>query len=158
MVVAPLIERWARLYNDHKAISDAVTFAHLAGILVGGGVAIAADRAAIGMAPASDVPYTPPLGGRDVHRWVVVGLGVILVSGLLMLCADVHTYVTAPLFWVKMGLTLVLIGNGWVRMRAEQAVLAGMQAARRRFRRTSVASLVLWLVILLAGVMLVTSD
>jgi len=55
-VVAPLIERWARLYNDHKAVSDAVTFAHLAAIMVGGGVAIASDRAALAMAPASDVP------------------------------------------------------------------------------------------------------
>lgn len=157
-MIAPLIERWARLYNDHKAVSDAVTFAHLAGILVGGGVAVASDRAAIQLARTSDVPYVPPLGGRDVHRWVVVGLAVITVSGLGMLFADLHTYTTAPLFWVKMGLTLILIGNGWVRMKAEEAVLAGVAAARSRFRRTSVASLVLWLVILLAGVMLVTSD
>jgi len=157
-VIAPLIERWARLYNDHKAVSDAVTFAHLAGILVGGGVAVASDRAAIQLAGTSDVPYVPPLGGRDVHRWVLVGLAVITVSGLGMLFADLHTYITAPLFWVKMGLTLILIGNGWVRMKAEEAVWAGVAAARSRFRHTSVASLVLWLVILLAGVMLVTSD
>lgn len=157
-MIAPLVERWAKLYSDHKLVSDTVTFAHLAGIMLGGGVAIAADRAALHMAPASDVPYTPPLGGRDVHRWVVAGLAVITVSGLLMLFADLDTYLKAPLFWVKMGLTLVLIGNGWVRLKAEQAVLAGVQAARARFRKTSVASVALWLVILLAGVMLVTSD
>ena len=157
-MVAPLIERWARLYNDHKAVSDAVTFAHLAAIMVGGGVAIASDRAALAMAPASDVPYTPPLGGHAVHRWVVASLAVITISGLGMLFADLHTYISAPLFWVKMGLAVALVGNGWVRMKAEQAVLAGVAAARVRFRRTSVASLALWLVILLAGVMLVTSD
>jgi hypothetical protein len=157
-VIAPLVERWAKLYSDHKLVSDTVTFAHLAGIMLGGGVAIAADRAAIHLALASDLPYSPPLGGRDVHRWVVVGLAVITVSGLLMLFADLDTYLKAPLFWVKVGLTLVLIGNGWVRMKAEQAVLAGVQAARARFRQTSVASLALWVVILLAGVMLVTAD
>ena len=157
-MIAALIERWARLYNDHKAVSDAVTFAHLAGILVGGGVAVASDRAAIQLARTSDVPYVPPLGGRAVHRWVVAGLAVITASGLGMLFADLHTYITAPLFWVKMGLTLILIGNGWVRMKAEEAVLAGVAGARSRFRHTSVASLALWLVILLAGVMLVTSD
>jgi len=157
-MIAPIVARWAKLYNDHKTVSDAVTFAHLAGIMLGGGVAIAADRAAIHLALTNDLPYTPPLGGRDVHRWVVVGLAVITVSGVLMLFADLDTYLTAPLFWVKMGLTVVLIGNGWVRMKAEQAVLAGVQAARARFRQTSVASLVLWLVVLLLGTMLVTSD
>ena len=157
-MIAPLVARWASLYNDHKTVSDTVTFAHLAGIMLGGGVAVAADRAAIHLALASDVPYVAPLGGHAVHRWVVVSLAVITVSGVLMLFADLHTYATAPLFWAKMGLTLVLVGNGWVRMKAEQAVLAGMQAARARFRQTSVVSLVLWLVVLLLGTMLVTAD
>jgi hypothetical protein len=158
MVADLLIARWAHLYNDHKAVSDAVTFAHFAGILLGGGVAVAADRAAIHHARESDLPFAAPLGGHAVHRWVLLSLVLIVVSGMLMLLADVHTYVVEPLFWVKMGLTLVLLGNGYLRLRAERAVVAGVQKARSRFLHTSIASLVLWLVILLAGTMLVSSD
>ena len=158
MVTPLLVARWAHLYSDNKAVSDAVTFVHLTGILLGGGVAIAADRASIQLALQSYAPFVPPLGGHAVHRWVLIGLGLITASGLLMLLADLHTYVTSVLFWIKMGLTLGLVGNGYVRLRAERAVIAGMQAARRRFRSTSLVSFVLWLVILLAGTMLVSSD
>lgn len=157
-MTAGLVATWAHLYNDSKTMSDAVTFVHLAGILLGGGVAIAADRAALHHALDSDVPFLAPLGGRAVHRWVVVALIAITASGVLMLLADVHTYATAPLFWVKMALTLLLVANGYVRLRAERAVLGGVQAARARFRNTSLVSLALWLVILLAGTMLVSSD
>jgi hypothetical protein len=157
-VTAGLVATWAHLYNDSKTMSDAVTFVHLAGILLGGGVAISADRAALHHALDSDAPFLAPLGGRAVHRWVVLALVAITASGVLMLLADLHTYVTAPLFWVKMALTLLLVANGYVRLRAERAVLGGVQAARARFRNTSLVSLVLWLVILLAGTMLVSSD
>jgi len=43
--------RWARLYADHKAVSAGFTYLHLAGILVGGGFAVAADRAALRLSP-----------------------------------------------------------------------------------------------------------
>lgn len=157
-MTAGLVATWAHLYNDNKSMSDAITFVHLAGIMLGGGVAIAADRAALHHALDSDLPFLAPLGGRAVHRWVVVALIAITVSGVLMLLADLHTYVTSPVFWVKMGLTVLLVGNGYVRLRAERAVLGGVHAARARFRSTSLASLVLWLVILLAGTMMVSSD
>ncbi len=157
-MIAGFVASWAHLYNDSKTMSDAVTFVHLAGIMLGGGVAVAADRAALHQALDSDVPYQAPLGGYAVHRWVVVALIAITVSGVLMLLADLHTYATSWLFWVKMGLTVLLLGNGYVRLRAERAVLGGVQAARARFRSTSLVSLVLWLVILLAGTMMVSSD
>jgi uncharacterized protein DUF6644 len=157
-VTASLVATWAHLYNDNRTMSDAVTFVHLAGIMLGGGVAIAADRAALHHAMDSDVPYVAPLGGTAVHRWVIIALAAITASGVLMLFADLHTYVTSPLFWVKMGLTLLLVGNGYVRLRAERAVLGGIQSARTRFRSTSLVSLVLWLAVLLAGTMMVSAD
>lgn len=153
-----LVATWAHLYNDSKTMSDAVTFVHLAGIMLGGGVAIAADRAALHHALDSDLPYVAPLGGTAVHRWVVIALAAITASGILMLLADLHTYITSALFWVKMGLTLLLIGNGYIRLQAERAVLAGVHGARARFRSTSWVSLVLWVVILLAGTMMVSAD
>ena len=155
---AGLVATWAHLYNDNRTMSDAVTFVHLAGIMLGGGVAVAADRAALHLAMSSDGPYVAPLGGTAVHRWVILALAAITASGVLMLLADLHTYVTSLLFWVKMGLTLLLVGNGYIRLRAERAVLAGIQSARSRFRNTSLVSLILWLAVLLAGTMMLSSD
>ena len=157
MLAAQLIARWAHVYSDDKAVSAAVTYVHLTGILLGGGVAVAADRGALRLARGG-ADDASPAGDPLVHRWVVVGLGLIVASGLLMMLADLHTYVTSTVFWVKMGLTLLLVGNGYVRLQAERAVVKGVRAARARLQRTSIASLVLWFVILLAGTMLVSAD
>ena len=37
-------EGWARVYADSRAISTGIMFVHLAGLLLGGGAAVAADR------------------------------------------------------------------------------------------------------------------
>ena len=42
--VSQLFTRWAHLYG-HTPVSAAVTYLHLVGILIVGGVAVAADRA-----------------------------------------------------------------------------------------------------------------
>jgi hypothetical protein len=148
VIASHLVARWAQLYSDDRAVSSTVTYVHLAGVLLGGGVAVAADRVALGK--ARTVAVLDP----RVHRWVLAGLGVIVVSGLLMMLADLHTYVTSAVFWVKMGLTLLLLGNGYVRLQAETAVRRGVTAAWNRLRSASIASLVLWFVILLAGTIL----
>jgi len=71
-----------------------------------------------------------------------------------MMFAELGSFATSVVFWTKMGLIALLLGNGYVRMRAETALRQGVAAGWSRFRRTSVASLVLWLTILLAGTLL----
>jgi len=151
--VAQLLARWAHLYG-HTPVSASVTYLHLVGILVGGGVAVAADRASLKLSPA-----TPDWSGElgrlaSVHRWVVSGLALIFASGVLMMLAKLDGVATSVVFWTKMGLIALLLANGYIRMRAEHALRQGRAAGWDRFRRTSVASLVLWLVILLAGTLL----
>jgi hypothetical protein len=151
--VSQLLAGWAHLYG-RTPVSATVTYIHLVGILVGGGVAVAADRASLQLSPA-----TPDWSGElgrlaSVHRWVVSGLALIFASGLLMMLAQLHSFATSVMFWTKMGLIALLLGNGYVRMRAEQALQQGRAAGWDRFWRASVASLVLWLLILLAGTLL----
>src|SRR5437660_864330 len=86
--------------------------------------------------------------------WVVAGLALIFAGGVLMMLAELDSVATSVVFWTKMGLIALLLGNGYVRMRAENALQQGLAAGWRRFRRASVASLVLWLVVLLAGTLL----
>ena len=141
--LATAVSIWAHLYNNNHAVNTAVTFAHFGGVLVGGGLALAADRAA----------FRPQSGAVDpqVHRWVLGALVIIFVSGVLMMFADLDTYLTSPVFWSKMGLIVLLIGNGYLRIRVEKRSLAWL-------RRTSAASAALWLVILLAGTMLTSTS
>lgn len=155
-----LVAPWARLYADHKAVSGGVTYLHLAGILLGGGFALAADRAALRWSPAAG-----PAGSADlqslmtVHRWVIGGLALTFVSGVAMMLADLDSYLTSVVFWTKMALVLLLIGNGYLKLRAEGALWGGEggEASRRRLRRTAVASIALWFAVLLAGSVLTAS-
>lgn len=153
-----LVARWAHLYSDRKAVSEAVTFVHLAGVLLGGGLAVAADRATLRLARqtpagvAGDSPALAEIAG--VHRLVLWGLALIFASGLLQTFADLGTFLPSPVFWTKMTLVAALLANGWVRLRAERRVRGGGAAAWATFRRTSIASLVLWFTLVLAGAIL----
>jgi len=153
--VTKLVEGWASYYADRKMVSAAVTSVHLAGILLGGGLSVASDRASFYLVP--DVECLQRDLGRlyAVHKWVIGGLGLTISTGLLMLFADLHTYVTSPLYWTKMGLFVLLLANGTLRLRAEIALQHG-RTAWRAFHRTSAASMVLWFMVLLCGAFLTT--
>src|SRR5439155_99491 len=152
-VVSQILTRWAHLYG-RTPVSATLTYLHLVGILVGGGVAVAADRASLRLSPATPDWSNELTRLAGVHRWVVAGLALIFASGVLMMLAELDSVATSVVFWTKMGLIALLLGNGYVRMRAENALQQGLAAGWRRFRRASVASLVLWLVVLFAGTLL----
>jgi len=151
-----LVARWARLYADHKVVSGGVTYAHLAGILVAGGLAISADRTALRWSPAAGTAELQSAG--TVHRWVIAGLVLTLVSGVGMMLADLDTYLSSAVFWTKMGLIVLLIANGYLKLRAETGLIRGSAATWPRLRRTAIASIVLWFSVLLAGTVLAASS
>lgn len=154
---ASLVARWAHLYSDSKALSAAVVFVHLSGILVAGGFAVVTDRASLGLARDRGPDVARELERlHSVHVFVLGGLAITAASGVAMLLSDLHTYLTSLLFWTKMSLIIVLLANGWLRLQAEHALDNGLETAWRRFRLTSLASLVLWFLILLAGAFLPT--
>ena len=155
--VGGLVHRWAALYGDRTGVSTTVTYFHLAGVLVAGGFAVVTDRASLRL-PQTDGPEQVRQLDEiaSVHRWVLGGLALTLVTGLLMLLSDLDTYLHSAVFWTKMGLIAMLLGNGYVRLRSETALRAGLEAWRR-FRWTSIASLALWFAVLLAGTMLMSS-
>ena len=165
--LARLAEPWASLYADSTAAQTATTFAHFGGLLLGGGFAVATDHAVL----------TAPAGGEArrrvidhvgrIHRPVLVGLAVTLASGVMLLAADVETYLVSVVFWTKMALVALLLANGALLQRAERtarrddAVVgadgAEGEAAWRRVRGAAVASLVLWFVIVLVSTLLVNA-
>ena len=157
--LARLVEPWAHLYADSKAIATIVTFGHVASLLMAGGLAVATDRAtlrALRLAAAERGRHLEELAG--VHRLVVGGLALSVVTGILLFASDVETFVGSWIFWLKMGLICVLLTNGYVMTRAEGALRDDADEAAASWvhlRRSALVSVGLWYAITLAGVALV---
>ena len=127
-----IIARWAKFYGDRTSVSTSITYLHLAGVLLGGGFAVVADRETLRVSGASaSLKERVPAIDRihDVHRWVLGGLALTFVTGFLMLFADLRTYLPSVVFWSKMTLIALLLGNGYLRLRAERSVRKGVAAA-----------------------------
>ena len=153
--VSQLVARWAHFYGHTRAVSATVTYVHLVGILAGGGVAVATDVAALRLSPGRVADWPGELDRlAAVHLWVLGGLALIFASGVLLALTELDSFATSGVFWTKMGLIALLLGNGYLRMRAETALRQGLGSRWSRFRRASVASLVLWFVVLLSGTLL----
>jgi hypothetical protein len=143
-----VLDAWTELYSNSAVWRTVILYAHIAGLLVGGGCAIAADRLTLTSPPDDPLPLRALAG---VHPWVIGSLGVMVVSGLLMLAANVETYLVSAVFWTKMLLVVFLLMNGLRLVRAEQAARRGEPAGWRRLRGASLTSLTLWLLIALLG-------
>jgi hypothetical protein len=158
--LAQLLAPWQSLYSNSKIVSDAVTYTHLAGLLFGGGFAVAADRAALRLtrgAPENRRQLLDDLAA--VHRPVLLGLAIMAASGLLLFTADVETFALSPVFWSKAGLVALLMANGYRLMRTERALRTGDHPDHgerlwRQLRATAITSMALWAAVVLAGTVL----
>lgn len=148
---AHVLDAWASAYANSSAIRTALGFAHVAGLIVGGGAAIVADRSVLGAVRRNARELSVHVDTiRRAHSLVLANLAVVMVSGLLLAASDVDTFLHAPLFWLKMGLVTLLMVNGACMRVAERAATA----PRPRWKPlaiTSGASLALWLLTTLAG-------
>ena len=153
-----LAEPWATLYDNSTLLMNGVMFSHIGGFLVAGGLALAADRSVFRASKAdASVRRVHVAELNAIHTPVVVGLGLSFVSGFLLFFADVSTFATAPVFWIKMGFLAALLLNGAALRRTGHQLAAGDMTERawQALRRSAAASSLLWLVAVLTGVMLV---
>lgn len=156
--LARMLEPWAHLYADSKLIPTVVTFGHIASLLMAGGLAVATDRAtlrALRQSAAERGRHLDALAG--VHRLILMGLTLSMITGILLFASDVETYIGSWIFWGKMGLVVMLLINGYVMTRAERAVrgdMGGSSPSWSHLRRTALVSVGLWYTITLAGVAL----
>ncbi len=150
---------WAKFYSKSSPTQTIILFAHLAGLLGGGGLAIAADRAIWKARTASDDVRARVLDHvAGIHRPVIIGLLFSLLSGALMTAADLETFVTSPIWWGKMVAVALLLANGaWLRSIERGALRASATApaAWAKFTLSSRVSVTLWFAVVLGGVLLV---
>lgn len=153
-----LVDPWAKFYSHSKTAATVVTFLHIAPIVVGGGIAIALDRASLRLRhddPGARERHLVELGG--VHKVVLGALTLSFLSGIALLASDLDTFLPSWVFWLKMALIVALLGNGAMMTRLEKALAApggGTTDQWGRLRGIAITSLVLWLAITFAGVAL----
>ncbi len=146
-----IIETWTSVYANSSTIRTLLGFAHVAGLIIGGGSAIAADRGvlrAVRRAPSELSAHLTTI--RNAHSIVIASLAVVMTSGLLLAAADTETFLHSTLFWLKMGLVALLIVNGAFMRHAERAA-SGARPLWTPLAIASGASLALWLLTTLAG-------
>ena len=150
--MAALLASWESIYANSAVLRTVIAFAHIAGLVAGGGAAIVADRAAlfIRRRPAAERALVLT-GIRNTHRVVIAGLAAIIVSGSLLLAADSETLLHSWVFWTKMALLLLLLVNGALVGYAERKASAGSAQAWSWIAWTAAASLALWMLTTLAG-------
>lgn len=155
--LADVLSPWINYYNYSNAAELIITFLHLGGLFAAGGLAFGMDRAVLrsGRHPLpSREDVARELG--QAHKVILIGLGVVVLSGLAMTASDPKTYLISKIFWLKMGAVVLLLGNGWVLKRAGERLLEEPDAPTgfRRLRRAAIRSMGLWMVTVLAGVAL----
>jgi hypothetical protein len=164
-VIAPpdalvsLLKPWADFYSHSKAAATVVTFLHIGGLLLAGGMAVAADRntlRALKIAAHERGDHLTELSG--IHRWVLTGLSIIVISGVALVTSDIETFWSSWVYWIKMSLVVLLLFNGFLMTRAEQGLVrdAGETSPHwRKLHRAAVRSLLLWFATAAVGVALV---
>ncbi len=154
-----MLSPWASLYGDSVVIATAVTALHLIGMLLGGGLAIGADRTTLRLTSGISSERNRHLGELNaIHRPVLIAMSVLFATGLLMAAADVATFLVSPVFWVKLTLVALLVINGVVLERTETTLRQSEnESLWSRLRVSAMTSIALWIATLVAGVFLVNA-
>ncbi|MEP6780067.1 MAG: hypothetical protein ABJC26_09275 [Gemmatimonadaceae bacterium] len=166
--ITTLLQPIADVYANSKALSATTTAVHIGGLLGGGGLAIATDRAVL------RTPKFDGLAQRNVlidlsgtHKLVVTALSAIVLSGLVFLAADIKIFAVSPVYWIKMSLVALLLLNGLRLWRIESRLKASTALGNaadplpdnewRALRQSATISLLFWFAIMILGVVLANS-
>lgn len=153
-----LARPWAKFYSKSQVAQGIVLFSHIAGMLGGGGLAIATDRAIWKARTAASDARRALLSDVDcTHRPVITGLALVVISGMLMAAADIETFSQSPIYWSKMCLFVLLLANGYWLLTIERGIRRApgtLDAAWAKLARSSRISFFLWFAVVLGGVLL----
>ena len=154
--LAAVAAGWASYFGNHRLVSVAIRFLHLAGIMVGGGAALGADRQILRAARGTPLQHEVIFATlRAAHTSVIPSLAVVVVTGSLMTLADLSTFFASRTYWLKLSLVGLLAVNGVALLLAErQARRDGAAAIWTRLVVISAVSAFLWLAVLFVGTLL----
>lgn len=161
--IIALCAPWNDLFGHSKLISGGVLGIHIMALVIGGGLAIAADRMTLRVAAGDSAARRMQLREvRAVHSLVLAGIVLLFVSGVLLAAADVETFLPSPIFWVKLLFVALLVVNGAFLTHTERRVMersdldspniADNEWTRVRF--FSMSSVFLWIATAVVGIVL----
>src|SRR5690242_5153030 len=111
--LATAVAPWADFYNASPVAQTVVTFGHFGGMMTAGGLALASDRSTLRSMKGEAWEHRRNLRElAAIHPLIITALAITSRSRLLMFAADVEALAVSPMFWVKMGLVLLLLANG----------------------------------------------
>jgi hypothetical protein len=148
-----MLPRLLELYAASAPFRAGVLYAHLAGLMVGGGCAIALNRLTL-LAEPGDLRQLDQLA--NARRLVIWSLLFIAASGVVMLLPQWPAARESRWLWAKAGLLVLLVVNGLRLLRAEIAARAGRPGGWSRLRGASMISIILWLALVLVSVIRTT--
>jgi hypothetical protein len=160
-----VLSSWQSIYSDSTVLSTATTTLHIVALLVGGGLAIAADRTTLRALrhEGPDWPYhLQEL--HAVHRPVLSMIAVLFITGIMMALADLDTFLASPYFWIKLGLVVLLLGNGIFVYNTEGRLASTTHKGEdlsdnlcKRLTLSSRLSVILWILTTIAGCVLASA-
>jgi hypothetical protein len=147
---------WSGFYGNHQIVSVSIRFIHLTALILGGGTALFVDRRILrAMRADAEVRAATLDMLAKAHSLVVPWIGVLAVSGILLTAADAQTFLGSRVFWIKMLLIALLLGNGTLLLILERKLPGNADlAAWRPLGIVSTVSAVLWLITLFVGTLL----
>jgi hypothetical protein len=152
LTVAHLTSNWAAWYANSAVVRTTVGFAHIGGLVASAGPALVMDRTVLRASRADEQTRARAAVALTAsHRWILPALAVVLISGFLLLGADLDTYLESRLFWIKMAGVLLLAINGAVIKRTTPVSGTGNERAWRTLRAAAFISIASWTVITLLG-------
>src|SRR5579872_3302606 len=105
-----LFVNWGSFYANHTLTRTLITFAHIGGLVMAGGAAMTVDRGLLFEARrGSDAERTQLAATQDTHGFVLWGLVLVTISGILLFAADADTYWASRIFWTKIALIVLLV-------------------------------------------------
>ena len=155
MPVRELVDTWASVYANSALLRSGISFLHVGALLGGGGSAIAADLGTLKAIRRSPDYFRSELHRlRDTHRIVIGSLVLVVLSGILLMAADLDAYLASTAFWLKMALVVGLIANGAALLLTTAYTEPGDPRLARRVGIVALASLALWFATTLLGAVL----
>jgi hypothetical protein len=124
-----------------------IIFLHAAGLSLVVGLSVVIDLAVLGFAPG--LPIAPL---EKLYRIIGAGFWINLISGVLLTMADASTMIFNPIFWIKMALIGLAVGDVLLlKKKVFRDPLLGKRPFGAEVRALAVLSLVLWAGAITAG-------
>lgn len=156
VILVGMVAWWSSYYGNHEVASVTIRFLHLAGLILGGGTGLFADRQVLQAVRADTGEREAVLGTlRRAHAHVISWILLVGLTGALMTAADTTTFLASKVYWTKMILVSLLICNGVVMIFVERSARRlGTAVVWTRLVVVSAISGFLWLATLLLGTLL----